>query len=224
MKRMMILAASAILIQGLYAKGYELLDAKKQTFYIGQEVTTDNNIHFKCTASGGNVTIAYEKIEVNVPAEWEYSFCDNVGCYFAFPENGEYAPLAYNEEAYMKVTLNAKGKAGVARVRYVIYDKNDPTEKDTLDYTIINEWNLGTAKTGVSVLKVMPNPCVDQIAIEGLSQAAQWQIMATDGRVLLSGTLNEGEKMISVQAIPTGVYLLSIGDAMHKRTARIVKQ
>lgn len=223
MKKFVIYAVLLGWVPVIFAKGYEVIGEKKKTFYVGQDISTDNNIYIKSIKTAGNVTIAYERMDVSIPSGWDYSFCDNVGCYFSFPESGSYAPLYPSEEAYMKVTVKANGKAGTMTVKYALWDTEDPTNKDTFEYTIIQEWNLSSASSSAEIMKVSPNPFTDVLLVSGLEQSANYQVLALDGRVIRSGEVFP-DQVIDLSDLTTGCYALQLGDALSRKSFKIVKQ
>lgn len=66
---------------------------------------------------------------------------------------------------------------------------------------------------------VYPNPTNGLIKIDGLERHALVQILATDGRMVLSTRYSEG---ISVQSLPSGIYILAVPELNIRK--RFVKE
>ncbi len=79
-------------------------------------------------------------------------------------------------------------------------------------------------ETIFSSLKTYPNPVLNFIAIDGLNETVEWQLMNTMGEVLLHETTTSYPSKIQLDTLPSGIYFLvgKSGNDVVKRT--VVKQ
>jgi hypothetical protein len=72
-------------------------------------------------------------------------------------------------------------------------------------------------------LSAFPNPASGFLAVEALS-AGQLELISTDGRVLRSEPFSPPQQILSLDAVPAGVYLLRLRSGEAVQTLRIVRQ
>lgn len=61
-----------------------------------------------------------------------------------------------------------------------------------------------------TLLKVYPNPFVDQLHIEGVSENANIYILDMMGRILFSQPVNQNDFIMDMSDVPSGMYMLQI--------------
>ncbi len=74
-------------------------------------------------------------------------------------------------------------------------------------------------------LKIFPNPAIDVLTIEANANLLNKPYILFDitGKELLSGFVDDKKTTLKLQGLPSGTYLLQIGDS-HKKTIKILKE
>lgn len=127
--------------------------------------------------------------------------------------NGEYGSMPYlcdliiddNEEIFGMTTLGGKYSGGII-YKYPL--KNTSAEK----YFIKEE----------TIVKVFPNPAKSGFRLEGINEKASIWLTNTTGQLIFSKEIENGE-YISIESIPSGLYILRINSGENKIVKKIVK-
>ncbi len=76
-------------------------------------------------------------------------------------------------------------------------------------------------------MKVYPNPSSNTLNIartDDVTSKLDYQLITSDGVVVLSGVLEGQTTTISLQSLPAAVYLLRVTDGKQQRAYRIIKK
>lgn len=73
-------------------------------------------------------------------------------------------------------------------------------------------------------LKLYPNPAGEEIFVEGLSSDFNYKIFSVEGRLMNSGTLENGNKRISLELLPSGVYFINGVNDSAKINIKFIKK
>lgn len=74
-------------------------------------------------------------------------------------------------------------------------------------------------------VKVFPTVCTDKLTVVNNNQQdMQYKIVSLSGTVLAKGVINNGNNVLNVSHIPTGMYALSLTDSKGQTTYKFVKQ
>jgi len=71
-------------------------------------------------------------------------------------------------------------------------------------------------------IRIFPNPTAGPLTVEGLPPGARLELYAPDGRRLKQANLEENKAFLSVDGLPSGIYLLKISDGAGVMVERIV--
>ncbi len=97
------------------------------------------------------------------------------------------------------------------RVRKITYDR--------CDYLQIKNQN------SISNIDIYPNPTTNELQIDNIAIPTIYKIYNLVGTTLQQGTLKERSNIISIRAIPAGMYLLEMVDEEgNKTTKKIIKE
>lgn len=98
-----------------------------------------------------------------------------------------------------------------------------PTNYGLSDYpltgTVYRFTPFGSASTPenfINNVKVYPNPATDYLAVEGLTNSANYGIFSLNGSLVASGIVAANNSKINVQTLPVGTYMLKIHSAVVK--------
>lgn len=121
------------------------------------------------------------------------------------------------------ITAGAYG--GVVTAQYTVTNSvGCPTTK-TFDVRIIECITEVNSIANTASINVYPNPANQQIHIDGLQTSANYRMLNMVGRVVAHGSLAIGNNEISMIALPRGLYMLEVTDAVSGTiTKKIVKE
>ena len=152
---------------------------------------------------------------------WDVSFCDNKNCYATFKTQDTMAAVATNMEASLKITVFPNGKAGVAKVQYVIFDYNNPKDMDTVTWNINVRWGAETKTWITEAVQVYPNPVVDVLNVSALGDAAV-DVVDSKGAVVKHVVPVAGRMDVSELAV--GLYFVRCQSEGKMQTISFVKK
>ena len=92
---------------------------------------------------------------------------------------------------------------------------------------LISEMSLEEALRLAVELNVYPNPSSSTLNIARTDDAVSkldYQLITTDGAVVMEGVLNGQTTAVSLQNLPAAVYLLRVTDGKQQRAYRIIKK
>ncbi len=197
-----------------------------QTFEVTPSSTLELNnleinlesIHdiFQLNTSAETTTMAWEKLVVDIPADWSYTFCDLGTCYVTMPDQAIMAQeIAPGESSFVGLTLNpASEGSGSFQVR--VWDTAAP------EYSVICTWLFSTGLIAVVEkslpdFQFFPNPThhllnvilpVDHTLDRGV-------VILKDmsGRVVWRRLVFVSQKLqFDVSDLASGLYLLIVSD------------
>jgi hypothetical protein len=86
--------------------------------------------------------------------------------------------------------------------------------------------SLGQRDTEAGYVAFFPNPAQEAIfvMIDRRNGPIDYQIFSTDGKLMLTGQLQESEQQINLHSLPAGMYILHMNDAQERWTNKIMKR
>lgn len=203
------------------AQGFEIQDKQKiHDFYPNSSDPMDCYIHFK-NLKKTDIVFGYKSLLVDYPMFWDVSFCDNKNCYATFKTQDTMAAVAPNMEASIKITVFPNGKAGVAKVRYIIFDYNNTTDMDTVTWNINVRWGAETKSWIAEAVQVYPNPVVDVLNVSNLGDAVL-EVVDSRGAVVKNTKSVEGR--LDVSELASGLYFIHCQSVDKMQTISFVKK
>jgi len=125
-----------------YASNFRFSPRKKVIIRgTRDKVTTTGKTHI-IALSEGNIYLGWKKLDVLVPENWYIYFCDNVVCYYTFPDDAIMNPVKKGdktEENKMKIFVEHNGESGSGVVNILVYEVVNPQNADTITYDITIE-------------------------------------------------------------------------------------
>lgn len=91
----------------------------------------------------------------------------------------------------------------------------------------VSELSIEEAMRLAVELNVYPNPSSNTLNIartDDVTSKLDYQLIASDGVVVLSGVLEGQTTAVSLQSLPAAVYLLRVTDGKQQRAYRIIKK
>lgn len=102
------------------------------------ENTITGKSFLKCNSESA-INLRWKKVEENYPAGWNVYYCDNVACYYVFPDSSDLAPVSIKDEANanrMKLYVESNQIKGKGKVKIAVYEINNSKNSDTITYQI----------------------------------------------------------------------------------------
>lgn len=203
------------------AQGFEIQDKQKvHDFYPNATDPMDCYIHFK-NLKKTKMVFGYKSFVVDYPMFWDVSFCDNKNCYANFKTQDTMAAVAPNMEASLKITVFPNGKAGVAKVQYVIFDYDNPTDMDTVTWNINVRWGAETKSWIAEAVQVYPNPVTDVLHVSAIGNAA-FDVVDAKGAVVRNMAPIGGR--LDVSGLAAGLYFVRCQSVDKVQTISFVKK
>ncbi len=166
--------------------------------------------------TGGELTLAWERLYIDFPDVWEYTLCDFGGCYVGIPESGEMMAISDTLNGYLKITLNPWDHAATGTVVFRVYDTKTPMASDTLTFTIHSGDVTGLSQTAVSEgMNVYPNPANDWTTVESLSEGENvLSIINVNGQLISSESISSKDsRKIDMRDFEPGFYFFTISNS-----------
>jgi hypothetical protein len=210
-------------LKSVSAQTFILNPGNVDTVYAPSNTLTIFDI-YPINTTGGDIIFEWTRISVNLPTGWDYSFCDYGNCYTGIPTNGTMDTVGAGQQGLMGLNINPYAIAGQGIVKIYVYDNDFPNDGDTVTW-VVNANTLGINEQSASHFSFYPNPSISYITIESseISSTSNWMVYSISGEMLLNGILG-GNKMISVENLPAGIYFLSVTDKDNRRqTVKFMK-
>ena len=102
------------------------------------------------------------------------------------------------------------------------YEVSDGENSANASVTIkVNEdSSLGVNDQNITNISIYPNPVIDKLFIQGLSNPTKISVYNILGKEVLS---IKNPNNINVQALPSGMYMIRISDGMHQTNRKFIK-
>lgn len=190
-------------------------------------VTEDNgNDPFEFIAKGKitnvsdqTLSVRWQRVFVEGPAEWEAQTCDFNQCWSPIVESNIQESLDLNEPlilmpgdtSNMDVYLNPNFTTGTGQFTIEISLSDTPDEiitSATYNFDIQSDVNP-VAEVEVTAIKVFPNPTADYIRLENSDVVDELVIYNMIGRKVRNFEVRTGARY-NVADLPTGLYLVSM--------------
>ncbi len=164
------------------------------------------------------ITIRWERIISDMPAEWVVQVCDLNQCYAAVvysniaPDLGLDAPVTLEPggETNLDVHVKPTGVAGTGKVTIEVADVNNQDEVlIAADYNFTATTVSSTNELDREALSIFPNPTTDYIQLKGKSAADRLVIYNIIGREMRSFNVAPGQRYY-IGDLPNGLYLASL--------------
>lgn len=197
------------------------------TLYISNLPIGSLTIHdiYQENSTDQNLTMAWERVYVDIPATWDYSMCDLGACYPGIPEGSTMpSPNEPGYSSFLGVNLIPDAE-GSGMVQINVWDIAFPDDK------VLCTWYFSTGIVSVEENElanvfVYPNPASDAInlSLSG-KQTVDAKIYDSNGRLIQSLMLAPGVQRITLNDFETGFYFLRLNDDnfVHVEIFHVVK-
>jgi hypothetical protein len=161
-----------------------------------------------------DLEMKWERIENNLPSEWEASICDPEGCKTPLVDASVFTLPKEGDNHYINIHFYPYNTEGEGITKVKVYETADPDNFVVLTFT-------GKAQTPTSIeefstqsIGFYPNPAQDVIYFKSIPNKPV-QIIDITGKIIFQeNTFNKNA--ISLQNFNKGIYFLKIGTKTEK--------
>jgi hypothetical protein len=171
-----------------------------------------------------DLTLVWVTIENNLLEKWEYTSCDNGGCYSAIPDTGVIEALPDTVPGYIRLTINPRDQAGTATVKFYIYNIKYPDEGQYVSFEITAMEVTAIAAVSTEKFRIYPNPASDFIQVHNAdTENATFQLIDMTGKVTLDGQIGAGENLkLDLGNISPGLYFANYRNTKGITTEKLI--
>lgn len=170
------------------------------------------------------LTLVWVTVENNLLEKWEYTSCDNGGCYSALPDTGVISALPDSVPGYIRLTINPRDQAGTATAKFYVYNNKYPDQGQYVTFEITAMEVTAVTEVSTETFRVYPNPAADYIQVHNASdEVASFQLIDLTGKVTMDEQLGSGiNKRYDLTNMNPGVYFANYENSNGTRTEKII--
>lgn len=149
--------------------------------------------------------ITWRLVENTCPTEWDIQACDYQHCYTGLPNYGNMNGVAAGAQGYLRMIVNPFLTPGVGMLHFLIYPTGEPLNyTDAYYFLNTTVTHLIGAADQIEQVTVASN----EIVYSGAS-AGVLKVFDVSGKCMLVTTIGAHSSHISIDTLPSGIYLLS---------------
>lgn len=173
-----------------------------------------------------DITFGWVTVDNNFPDKWEYTSCDNGGCYTALPDSATIGPLADTVNGFIRITLNPRDQTGTGIATFYVYNVKFPDNGQFVTFEITATELTRIEETATEVFRVYPNPASDFLRLKNDSPVTS-QIVLTDinGKMVKEMLLDaRTENTVQIADLPRGMYLVRFSNTETTTAKKVLLQ
>ncbi|MFM9984912.1 MAG: T9SS type A sorting domain-containing protein [Flavobacteriales bacterium] len=225
MKKSSALLFSLLLSFGVAAQTFSIVE--NDTLYISNvplEQYTSYYIDVANTSSQG-LSMAWERISVDLPEDWEYSLCDIGICYIGIPPGATVAEdILVDSVGFFGINLTPHSE-GSGMIQIKVWDTSFSQNQ------ILLTWYFSTGIVG-SVepekqleIAVFPNPVIHSLNLTNWSnEFVNYTLFTMSGDLVKAIATNNELIQMDVSSLNKGIYLLAVSSNKKTSYIKIIKQ
>src|SRR5437773_2046098 len=82
------------------------------------------------------ISLGWKRIEVNLPAAWDFSMCDFGTCYAGIPDTATMFPVDPDSSGFLGLNIIPNGQSGTGQVKCYVFDTRFPENGDTVTWNV----------------------------------------------------------------------------------------
>ena len=166
-----------------------------------------------------DITFGWVTIENNMLNKWEYSSCDNGGCYSLIPDSATVGPLADTVPGYIRLTVNPRDQLGTSTVVVYVYNVKYPDDGKMMTFEIIATEVTSIADVEAPQVHIYPNPATRFLTLENTSlKASNVELTDLTGKTVYRDFISPGQsRSISLVTYPKGIYFVRFGENQSRK-------
>jgi len=172
--------------------------------------------------SSDTILLHWEKVSSVLPDQWIALICDNNACYGSLLQGGNMLPVDQGQDGMLSVHVTPHVNAGMAIIRYAVWDISNAALKDTLTFIITAyQTGINSLNQNPTVISVSGNELVVQ---KNDPQLTHLRVCNLEGRILLESSLPSNNMLFDVSNFPTGIYFVEASGTNSIFTRKILIQ
>jgi len=191
------------------------------------ELESYKNIQVDMVHEGfDDLTFGWVTVENNILEKWEYSSCDNGGCYSLLPDSATIGPLSDTVPGYIRLTVNPRDQTGTSTAKIYVYNTKYPDDGKIVTFHITAILPTSVSEPEVQFISLYPNPATEYLMLENpSSDPAQFELIDLTGKTLARDIVNPLEpKKIILSSFPKGIYFVRLQNSSAYETRKIIIQ
>ena len=216
---------SLLLSFGVAAQTFSIVE--NDTLYISNvplEQYSSHYIDIANTSSQG-LSMAWERISVDLPEDWEYSLCDIGICYIGIPPGATVAEdILVDSVGFFGINLTPHSE-GSGMIQIKVWDTSFSQNQ------ILLTWYFSTGIVG-SVepekqleIAVFPNPVIHSLnLINWSNEFVNYSLFTMSGVLVKAIATNNELFQMDVSFLNEGIYLLAVSSNKKTSYIKIIKQ
>ena len=173
-----------------------------------------------------DLTLVWVLVENSFLQKWDYTSCDNGGCYSAIPDTGVISALPDTIPGYIRITLNANDQTGTGTVTLYVYNITYPDQGQYVTFEITAMAVTAVTEVTTETFRVFPNPASDFIQVHNAAgESAKFQLIDLTGKTTFEEKLGAGTtKRFDITNLPSGIYFANYKNSEGFKTKKIIIQ
>lgn len=161
-----------------------------------------------------DMNFGWVTVENNMLEKWEYSSCDNGGCYSLLPDSAWIGPLADSVPGYIRLTVNPRDKAGTSTVKIYVYDVKHPNDGKLVTFEITAADITAINDPETPQFRIYPNPATNFLNIENTATTTSFfELTDLTGKTVYKDFVKPDQsKTISLSPYSRGIYFIRSDD------------
>jgi hypothetical protein len=209
------------------------LSAQSFTFQPGEVVTeyveleSYKNIQVDIVHPDLNdVTFGWVTVENNILDKWEYTSCDNGGCYALLPDSALVGPLADTVPGYIRLTVNPRDQAGTSTAIIYVYNVKYPDDGQLVTLEVIASGYTAIGEIENEAIRVFPNPVSEYITLDNTSLfGSDFELVDLTGKAVVKDFIGASQsKTYNLSSYARGVYFIRFQNDAELKSKKIILQ
>lgn len=179
--------------------------------------------------TGTERTIVWERLENNMPCDWQNSVCDINLCYAPNIDTNSFV-LADGDTMYLSINFYPQFQEAEGSVLMRAYVQDDPDIADTLNFVGLSTSCAGSSPCVSSIAdistfggKVFPNPFHSIVTISEISAFANVSIFDISGKQVIPSLVLTNNRL-DLSGLQPGIYVLLINEGVNWFRKIIIKE
>jgi len=168
------------------------------------------------------ITLQWQKVSENLPANWEASVCDNSLCNTSLVNVGVMNPIFGTDYGLLLLHITPHVNYGTAIIKYAVWDIANASNKDTLTYILtVSETSSIAKNLFENSFQIYPIPASNFLNIKSNSENRfDYQITDIIGKLLLTGITIKDNTPIETEKFTNGNYFISVIEKNKKQSTK----
>ncbi len=159
------------------------------------------------------IMLSWERVSLDIPAEWDYSLCDLGTCYPGVPDGATMYPVPPGSQGFLGYNVIPSLVSGTTTLVMNVWETSNPDDIETIVWIINSDLGTDITTASENAISIYPTIAHDVINIAWSLQQEMWfSIYDISGRIIAQQSLTDKFNSVDVSAISEGIYFTSITD------------